>query len=701
MSAGKELQFLNKKDLECAICLKRFVEPKTLKCLHSYCLHCLESLVGGHGIFWCLKCGQQHKLKKEDLEKLTSNEKILYLLDYVEKIESEKKSSTCSSCYNPPTYHCSECLLYFCGKCSKHHKIIPALKNHQLYILESNEEGCTDENHKCPTHFNNVLEFYCSTCNKSACQDCNQVLRCYQNKHDVIEMKTAVDNFNQNASEVIRLAEGIKINLKRTLESIHNDMSEFESAVEVKQKRLIMTVQKKSKELISKLEEIHKEKKKDIDHKVEDINSKLTKANDLMVHINTVTNEHEIETCESYWQHLMTLNDMAQEADVGQSFHERNIIPNIIISTQIDELIDTEGIGKVTTVADTYKVAKDDEAITVTKGQEFVVKVLGQAENDVFQLSATLRNSSEEITTVIEHQGCGEYKIPGRCNVEGDWEMKITVGGAEIKGSPVNIKVESLGLAYTIDISKYTDGFAATGIVLDTNGYILVSSSRKYIYKFSQSGLFVARIQVTKVMKNGRMHFMCDGHLVYTSVGKCIAMCDDKFQEIRSFGKGTLKDPRGLTVNNKTRVLYVADFKAHCVFKFNVDDGRLLEKIGSKGKKEGRMNKPCDVTLTKEGNVIVAEFGNNRIQMFDVNDNFMRVVVRQEFLYPPNGIIMDIYENIIVSNIHKLEIFDKHGVFMKTIDFDESLCGIAVISNRPRRVAVANYIPNNVNIFNY
>ncbi|XP_033118977.1 E3 ubiquitin-protein ligase TRIM33-like [Anneissia japonica] len=274
MSAGKELQFLDKKDLECAICLKRFTEPRTLECLHSYCLHCLESLVERrHGTFRCLKCSQHHELKKEDLENLTSNEKIQYLLNYVKKIESEKKSSTCSSCNNPPTYHCSECLLYFCGKCSKHHKIIPALKNHQLYILERNEEGTgTDENYKCPTHCNNVLEFYCSTCKKSACEECNQVLLCYQNKHDVIEMKTAIHKFNQNATEVIRIAEGIAINLKRNLESITNDMSKFESAIEVKQKRLIKTVQKKSKELISKLEVIHK------DHNMHNVISCLPQA---------------------------------------------------------------------------------------------------------------------------------------------------------------------------------------------------------------------------------------------------------------------------------------------------------------------------------------------------------------------------------------------------------------------------------------
>ncbi|XP_033095258.1 uncharacterized protein LOC117099839 [Anneissia japonica] len=517
-------------------------------------------------------------------------------------------------------------------------------------------------------------------------------------------MKTAIHKFNQNATEVIRIAEGIAINLKRNLESITNDMSKFESAIEVKQKRLIKTVQKKSKELISKLEVIHK------DHKVEDINSQLIKTNDLMVRINTATNEQEIETCESYLHHLKTIRNMARETDICQSFHKRHITLNITKSTQIEELINTEGIGKIIMVGDLYKVAKDDETITVTKEEKFVVKVSSIAENDAFQLTATLRNSSgEETATDVDYQESGEYKISGRCNVEGEWQMKITAGAAQIKGSPVNITVESLGLVHTIsnisEYKKHNKRCKVKDVILDADGCLLVSSYHEDILlKFNKSGLFVTSIQLPQNVIVNRMHLMDNGHLMYSHVYRnCVVMCDDKFKETCSFGEGILKSPEGLTVNNETRLLYVTYHSANCVFKFSVDNGSLLGNFGSKGLEIYQMNSPIDVTLSKGGHVIVADYGNCRIQMYDVNDNFIRVL--SNGIWHLHGVTTDTDENIIVSSAHRLQLFDKNGDFIKRIDHEnDRLCepfGITVISNRQRKVAVANYIPNNVKIFNY
>ncbi|XP_033109921.1 E3 ubiquitin-protein ligase TRIM71-like isoform X2 [Anneissia japonica] len=708
MAAGKALQFLDKKDLECAICLRRFTEPKTLKCLHSYCLHCLETLIKTHDKLRCPKCNQHHELKKDDLKKLTSNKMINYLLEYVEKIESEKPT-ICSSCDNPPKYHCSECLLYLCAECSKHHKIIPALKDHPLYTLDENEEGAKDEQNKCPTHWNNVLEFYCPTCKKTACKKCEHVLRCYQNKHNVTPMKTAVDEFNKNATEVTNIAQGIKTKLKGTLDSITSDRSDFEyhlklcrTAIEVKEKTLIKEVQEKSKQLMSDLEKIYQEKKADIDCQVKDIDSKLTKVNNVMASINKMMNKpQETETLGSHRKTMNTVRAKVLGIDSHQSFNKKNITPNFIPSTHLKEFIKTEGIGKIVTVDGMYTVAKNDEAITVAKGQQFVVTVSSLSESDTCKLAATLSNPShEETATDVEYQGNGEYKIAGKCNVEGDWQMKIIAGEAHIKGSPVNIKVEALGLINTIgNISDYKENHKTgkvTDVVLDIDGCILISSYSKDILKFNQSGSFVARIEMPQDVQVNRMHLMGDGHMVYS-------------EEIRSFGKGILKYPDGLTVNKETRVLYVGDREAHCVFKFNVDDGRLLGKIGSEGSEVGQIKNPEDVTLTKEGHLIVTNWKNNRIQMFDANDTFMRILVgsgkEDGKVWGPHGVIIDMDGNILVSSGHKLQLFDKNGVFIKRIDHkDDGLdtpTGITVISNRPRRVAVANHKANNVKFFNY
>ena len=43
------------KELECAVCLEQFKDPKVLPCLHSFCKICLEGLVD-KGNAWKLNC---------------------------------------------------------------------------------------------------------------------------------------------------------------------------------------------------------------------------------------------------------------------------------------------------------------------------------------------------------------------------------------------------------------------------------------------------------------------------------------------------------------------------------------------------------------------------------------------------------------------------------------------------------------------
>ena len=44
------------KELECAVCLEQFKDPKVLPCLHSFCKICLEGLVGRKGNAGKLNC---------------------------------------------------------------------------------------------------------------------------------------------------------------------------------------------------------------------------------------------------------------------------------------------------------------------------------------------------------------------------------------------------------------------------------------------------------------------------------------------------------------------------------------------------------------------------------------------------------------------------------------------------------------------
>ncbi|KAH9503123.1 hypothetical protein Btru_070000 [Bulinus truncatus] len=51
--------------------------------------------------------------------------------------------------------------------------------------------------------------------------------------------------------------------------------------------------------------------------------------------------------------------------------------------------------------------------------------------------------------------------------------------------------------------------------------------------------------------------------------------------------------------------------------KFELEQGKLIKKVGRKGRGRGQFHMPCGVTTTRSGDVIVADTENHRIQIFN------------------------------------------------------------------------------------
>ncbi|WP_163350016.1 NHL repeat-containing protein [Desulfovibrio sp. JC010] len=100
------------------------------------------------------------------------------------------------------------------------------------------------------------------------------------------------------------------------------------------------------------------------------------------------------------------------------------------------------------------------------------------------------------------------------------------------------------------------------------------------------------------------------------------------------FGKkgdktGQFDDPSDVAVNSKG-LIYVADTDNHRVEIFNPDTMFLasfgLETEDSKNPEGGSFDKPTDLAIDSADNVYVLDFKNNRVQLFDSDGNFKRVI---------------------------------------------------------------------------
>ena len=151
--------------LTCPVCLSQFDSPKTLPCLHSFCLKCIQQLPadlekGKHMISCptCCKTAQVPDKGPAELPTAFLINSFIEIQEQLKKLSFEGKQTLCDNCLEgDATSYCKQCAIGFCEMCLAIHNEINT--KHQIMdmknivtvskLLSVNEESimdCTDHN---------------------------------------------------------------------------------------------------------------------------------------------------------------------------------------------------------------------------------------------------------------------------------------------------------------------------------------------------------------------------------------------------------------------------------------------------------------------------------------------------------------------------------------------------------------------------
>ncbi|XP_033104432.1 protein wech-like [Anneissia japonica] len=713
------LENVDEKVLECAICLNRLQNPKSLNCLHTFCLACLEGWVRKEkGKLTCPTCSKSYHIPEGGLQKLPPNTILNDLIEITEKF-SKTDQMKCVCAKGEAKYYCQECRHYLCSTHSEDHKIMPISANHKLHSVEDLQsmsplQIAVLHPPLCSLH-KEPLEFFCSICNIPICMHCTITDHSvWEGNHKPISISKAFQTFKETSKTLEKSANHCKYLLHDCLKAVIKNATNLEQSkatslrdIDNHLQEMVKKMKENAEKLKNEVETTYKTKKKVIDDQMEELRTAISDINTKLSFLNRLLNSDEATSMQSSERVITALKDRINELPKTEPADDGEV--HLFLNKHQIAFFQQCDIGYVSHkgAADCLELKGEE---SVSQCQTIVAKIIKTDECEIYvnQLKATWTQPTGETNiTQIEKDDNGYYFVTGKCTSPGVCKLDVSADDEPIKQSPMIIKVEKEGLVNTIGIEKE---YVVKDVVKCKDDCLLTSCETNEILKYKQSGEYIGMLTLPQGVQAYRMYTMKNGNIVLSDLGNnSIKICNMNGQVIKSIGNEVLERPFGIHVDETSNVVYAADVCSNCVFMFDIDSGQMMKKIGSPGGNDGELGKVTDVTLTNQRHILISDNDYGRLQLFDNEGRFLKVLVEagdeDGKLIDPRGVVVDEDDNIIISSNHKLQLFSSDGKFIKRIDKPEDGInnprGVSIISYHPRTVVVANNGNKSVNMFNY
>jgi len=258
MATAKQLDDMT----QCPICTEVYTDPRSLPCVHTYCLKCIEGWSKdkqpGDKVA-CPLCRKEFTLPSNGVSDLPKNFFVANFLEIKELTSVESKTSGCEACsvdeateVKVATVYCVECQQKLCQACEEDHKRFKVTRRHQTVELGNESLLLKLPLSTCETHEDKYLEIYCFDCKMVIC------MMCYintHNKHKCSDVNAVAGEFReQMTTDVGKITFGVD-RCRDKLTKIEKEKNDFIEQVA----KAGMEINKKAQQL-KQVIDVHKEK---------------------------------------------------------------------------------------------------------------------------------------------------------------------------------------------------------------------------------------------------------------------------------------------------------------------------------------------------------------------------------------------------------------------------------------------------------
>ena len=654
--------------LNCAICLETYTEPKVLRCHHVYCKKCLVRLVvrdlQGELSLTCPKCRQTTPVPDNCVESLQPAFEVNHFLDIIHEYKKTKDTTV-------------SILVETDGD------VAPSVQS----------RNATSH---CSLHEGQKLELYCEKCNELICYVCVYKGGSHY-KHNTEKIGTLVEKQKgEILSSLKPMEEKLLIVNKALMQldacsgEISDQRGTIETSIHNKFQQLQELLHVKKTELIGHLHQITQGKLKVLAtqrDQIETIQVQMSSCLDFVKERLNTDSHGEILK--------MKTTVVKQVNEITAAFQPDALKPNTEADITLSVSPDVTAVCR--NYAQVYAARDPDLSKCHATGKGLEEAIVGEksiALIEAFnymgipcteliqslQCEVVFQKTGLKVRGNVKRTGQNQYEISYKPTMKGRHDLCLKLNDQHIKGSPfpvtVKLPVKQLGIL----IQTMHDVNAPWGVAINQRREVVVSDFMKNCVSIlSPTG---EKLKSFGTLGSGHGQFSTPCGVAVDGEENIIVV-DGENHRIQKFtangqfltavgtnGSGPLQfeNPKGIAYNASNNKLYVTDGGNNRVQVLN-SDLTFFSTFGEKGRVEGQFNDPRGIACGSTGKVYVADSGNSCIQVFTSDGTILNIWGGHDSetrVSGPNGIAVDVNDIVYINEFSndRILMFTSEGQFV-------------------------------------
>ena len=716
-----------KKEAECPLCIETVKNPKTLPCLHSFCLECLDKLAGFarrqlQTTIKCPVCQTSFQIPKGDtFYNLPTSFHLNQLVDVLALKDASTQTQTCGTCdeNNNATCYCFVCQNFLCKDCFEAHQRLKTTRGHRHVLIDKLQAQDVEELMQRPVmcsqqcHENQPLEFYCEECKVPICLKCCVVSH---NRHTMTDTQKAAQVQKMQMAEAVKKVKAETVlyenEIKKQIDLMDKNKNEILSAEKKMTEaveEMIRDLREHERKMKANLTEIYEAQQKHHATRLENFELIVTQLKSCVERGESILERNItteiLQTNQAITERCSELLNVRKPPEIYKPPHvyymvgdKRNILDRIVISNTDSSVSSVEGLCEKNTEKTEINIQ------VLTKNSD---GLLCYHEDDQIKVDILTPVGVQLRTEVIDTKD-GKYTVTYTPHSVGQHRVQIQVNGQPLTGSPRMVQVHGHQYQFAFQFGSIAKGQGELKKPFDIDvsektGTIAVADSElKGIQMFSSDGTFLRAIK----LKNEPFS------LTFTEAGDILAHIPDKavsklslFTETGQFIKYIsdkhVKTQLHLSVASDGRIM-ICDWVDKKIKVLSPDGKGLLQYFSAPG---------CDLSprcaVYHQNTFFVSYPYANCVKVFNNAGVFQYDIgckgSRDGELSYPTGLAIDKCNDLIVCDAgnKRLQLFAPDGKYLRKIQdryFDYSYLCYAAVSNEGN-LFVTDFEKNCVHVF--